>query len=145
MFNTILIPTDGSELSARAIHAAIAFAKANRSKVVGIAVSQPMPFYPMAEGAALIDAGAYQEQMRQLASKDVRQVADAAAAEAVPCATCTAESSNPYEEIVSAAQKYGCDLIFMASHGRKGLSRLFVGSETQKVLAHTTIPVLVFR
>ena len=145
MFNTILVPTDGSELSARAIRAAIAFAKANHAKMVAISVSQPLPFYPLAEGGALIDAGAYHEQVRELTNKHVQDVANAAALEGVPCNTHTAESASPYEEIISAATKYGCDLIFMASHGRKGLSRLFVGSETQKVLAHTTIPVLVFR
>ncbi|MGZ3241116.1 MAG: universal stress protein, partial [Burkholderiaceae bacterium] len=63
----------------------------------------------------------------------------------VPCETCVALSFSPYEEIIRTAKKYECDAVFMASHGRKGLNKLFLGSETQKVLAHSTIPVLVYR
>jgi nucleotide-binding universal stress UspA family protein len=63
----------------------------------------------------------------------------------VPCETRVAESYSPSEEIVRLASELGCDAIFMASHGRKGINRLFVGSETQKVLAHTNLPVMVFR
>jgi len=72
-------------------------------------------------------------------------VADAAKQAGVACETVTAQSFNPYEEIIEVAKKYQCDAIFMASHGRRGLNRLFLGSETQKVLAHSDIPVLVLR
>lgn len=88
---------------------------------------------------------AYEAEMRKEAQQNVQRIADAANAANVPCETLTPQSLDPYEEIVNAAQKHGCDVIFMASHGRKGLSRLFAGSQTQKVLAHSTIPVLVIR
>jgi nucleotide-binding universal stress UspA family protein len=75
----------------------------------------------------------------------VQRVADAAKSAGVPCETVALLSYSPYEEIIQTAEKFRCDLIFMASHGRRGLTRLFLGSETQKVLAHSTIPVLVYR
>ena len=145
MFNTILVPTDGSDLSDKAILAAVDFAKLNGGSLVAISVREPYPYSPLMEGGALVDAGAYEKEVRTLTLKNVQKVADAAASKGVACVTHVAESSNPFEEIVLAAQQFNCDIIFMASHGRKGLSRLFIGSETQKVLAHTTIPVLVFR
>jgi nucleotide-binding universal stress UspA family protein len=83
--------------------------------------------------------------MCDLAQQNVQKVADAAKANDVQYETTIAESPTPYEAIINAARNYQCDVIFMASHGRKGLSRLFVGSETQKVLAHCTLPVLVIR
>jgi nucleotide-binding universal stress UspA family protein len=145
MFKTILIPTDGSDLSEKAINAAIEFAKFSDAKIIGLSVAQPYPFAPLAESSMASDPAIYEENMRALAQQHVNDIADAANKADVRCETFIAQSFNPYEEIVKAANNFGCDIIFMASHGRKGLSRLFVGSETQKVLAHTTIPVLVFR
>ena len=145
MFNTILVPTDGSELSEKAIHAAVDFAKSNGSTLVAISVTEPFPYSPLMEGGAVIDARAQETSMRAHTQDNVRKVVDAANQKGVSCVSHIAESFNPYEEIVRAAQQFNCDIIFMASHGRKGLSRLFVGSETQKVLAHSTVPVLVFR
>lgn len=145
MFKTILVPTDGSSLSDQAINAAIEFAQSTGGKIVGLSVAEPYPYAPMTDGSVTVDANNYEEKMREMAQMHVRKIADAAQAANVTYETCVRQSFRPYEEIISVAKKHHCDVIFMASHGRKGLSRLFVGSETQKVLAHTTIPVLVFR
>ena len=145
MFKTILVPTDGSPLSAKAIAAAIEFAKFGGSKIIGLSVAEPYPFSPLAESTMASDPDIYEDHMRELAHLHVKKIEDAAALANVKCDTSIALSFNPYEEIIRAAEKFNCDAIFMASHGRKGLSKLFLGSETQKVLAHTTIPVLVLR
>ena len=93
----------------------------------------------------LFDATLYQEQMIQMAQLHVQKIADAAKVAGVPCETVVSQSFSPSDEIVHVSQQKNCDVIFMASHGRKGLNRLFVGSETQKVLAHSQLPVLVYR
>lgn len=145
MFKTILVPTDGSPLADQAIKAAIEFAQSNGGKIVGLSVAEPYPYSPLTDGTVTVDARGYEEKMREMAQTHVQKIADAATAANVPCETCVRQSFSPYEEIISVANEYQCEIIFMSSHGRKGLSRLFVGSETQKVLAHSTIPVLVFR
>lgn len=145
MFKTILVPTDGSPLADQAIKAAIEFAQSNGGKIVGLSVAEPYPYSPLTDGSVAVDVNSYEAKMREMAQTHVQKIADAAQAANVQCETCVRQSFNPYEEIISVANAYQCEVIFMASHGRKGLSRLFVGSETQKVLAHSTIPVLVFR
>jgi len=145
MFKTILVPTDGSLLSAKAINAAIEFASGNGSKVIGFTVVEPYPISYLAEGSVVIDPDAYDKEMQALAEARVKNIADAAKARGVTVETEIAVSTSPGEEIVKAAEKFHCDVIFMASHGRKGLNKLFVGSETQKVLASTNLPVLVIR
>lgn len=145
MFQTILVPTDGSPLSEKAVHAAVEFAKAHGGRIVGISVAEPYPFSPLSEAAFLDERALYEEKAREIAQQHVDKVAAAANTLGVPCETVVTQSFSPYEEIISAAKKWDCDVIFMASHGRRGLSRFFIGSETQKVLAHSTIPVMVFR
>jgi nucleotide-binding universal stress UspA family protein len=108
-------------------------------------VAEPYPFSPLAESSMAIDPGIYEDNVRSLAEQHVKKIADAAREANVTCDTVTVLSFAPDEEIVNAAKKFNCDVIFMASHGRSGLSRLFLGSKTQKVLAHSTIPVLVLR
>ncbi|TWC62090.1 universal stress protein [Herbaspirillum sp. SJZ099] len=145
MFKTILVPTDGSERSDKAIVNAIDYAKHCGAKIVGISVAEPYPFPPLAESSMAIDPGLYEDNVRSLAEQHVKKIADAAQAAGVPCQTATMLSFAPDEEIVNAAKTYQCDVIFMASHGRSGLSRIFLGSKTQKVLAHSSVPVLVLR
>lgn len=145
MFKKILAPTDGSPLSDKAISAAVEFARQMKGSIIGLSVAEPYPFSPLSEAAFKPDSGVYEEKTRAMAQLHVQTIVDAANAAQVPCETSIAVSFSPYEEIVNAAGKFGCDVIFMASHGRKGLNKLFVGSETQKVIAHSTIPVMVFR
>lgn len=146
MFKTILVPTDRSPLSEKAVDAAVEVAKQNDGRIVGIAVAYPHTGGRPTEGSPILDySKAYEEDMRQRAQQHVQKIARAARAMNVPCETLTPQSLDPAQEIIDAAQKFGCDVIFMASHGRKGLSKLFLGSETQRVLAGSTIPVLVIR
>jgi nucleotide-binding universal stress UspA family protein len=146
MFKTILLPTDGSSLSDKATETAIRFAQVHGARIVGICVAQPFPFVPMADGAAVIpDAEVFDTQMGNVARSNLGKMSAACAAANVPFEGVIGNSASPYQEIVAAAEKHQCDIILMASHGRKGLNKLLLGSETQKVLAHTTLPVLVLR
>jgi nucleotide-binding universal stress UspA family protein len=144
MFKTILVPTDGTSLSERAISAAVEFAKTNPgSKIIGISVIEKLPFTPHGtEGSDLSD---YVRQVQELTNQRVARIAEAAQAAGVSCQTVVKESATPHEGILKAAAQYKCDCIFMASHGRKGFSKFFIGSETQKVLANIDIPVIVYR
>lgn len=147
MFKRILVPTDGSPLSEKAIDAAVEFAYANGGEIVAISVAEPYAYPLLAEGSATlpVDTKEYEERVQELAQQYVQQVARHAQASNVACKTMVALSFRPYEEIIHAAKEFDCDVIFMASHGRKGLNKLFLGSETQRVLTHSTLPVLVFR
>jgi nucleotide-binding universal stress UspA family protein len=145
MYKRILVPTDGSPLSEQAAAAAIDFARLCGAELIAVSVAEPYPPVPAAEGAMVIDPGIETAELLELAQQSVDQVAKAALAAGVRCTTVTAMSLTPYQEIIDTATKHQCDLIFMASHGRRGLSRLLAGSVTQKVLAYSTIPVMVLR
>jgi nucleotide-binding universal stress UspA family protein len=145
MYKKILVPTDGSALSEQATKAAIEFARLCGAGIVAFSVAEPYPLVPAAEGATVIDPGIETRVLQEFAQQNVDQVAQAASAAGVECKTATALSMVPYQEIISAATENQCDLIFMASHGRRGLSRLLAGSVTQNVLAYSKIPVLVLR
>ncbi|MEQ1934493.1 MAG: universal stress protein [Fimbriimonadaceae bacterium] len=146
MFKHILISTDGSPLSNKAAKAGIAFAKALRAKVTAYCAIAPLqPVY--ADGyefdQKLIEA--IEGGARKAGQKRVDAIGKIARAAAVPFASMVTKANTPYEGIIDAAKKRKCDAIFMASHGRRGLSRLIIGSVTQKVLTHSRIPVVVYR
>jgi len=145
MFKSILLPTDGSQLSERATGTAIEFAKIHGARITAVAVIQPLPFVPMADAAVLPDPGVFDREVRINLQAGLDKVLAAASAAGVECEAVLGEALNPYEVIVNTADERHCDVIVMASHGRKGLNKLFLGSETQKVLAHTHLPVLVLR
>lgn len=145
MFKKILVPTDGSALSIRASNAAIAFAQANGSSIVAIAVAEIYPYPLIPEGGIVPDLTGYEDTIRMSARQQVDSVTANAVAAGVSCKSLTVQGFSPHEEILAAAREHDCDLIWMASHGRKGMDRLLMGSETQRVLAHATVPVLVFR
>ncbi|RZI42760.1 universal stress protein [Herbaspirillum sp. HC18] len=145
MFKTILVPTDGSPLSDKAIDAAVAFARGAGSKLIGISVAEPRHIIDMSGESTVREADDHARELLGTAQNHVDKIERAARAASVACETMVAQSIHPYREIINAAKEFGCDAIFMASHGRKGLSALFVGSETQKVLSHSTVPVLVLR
>ncbi|MDB5729612.1 MAG: universal stress protein [Noviherbaspirillum sp.] len=144
MFNTILVPTDGSPASLAAIDAAVKLAKELGSKIIGISVAEPHPSALLSDSDFFGTTHAYNAKAHDLAQEHVQKIAAAAGALQVPCETIAVHSFKPDEEILDAAKKYHCDLIFMAARGRRGWTGLFVGRETQKVLAHSTIPVLVY-
>lgn len=145
MFKKILVPTDGSELSEKAIDTAISLAKTLNAQVIGLAVAEPYLGPPAVDGTGLIDTKRYTEDMKMLAQTHVQRLKDAAGLHGLTSDGMVRVSSHPYEEIVKVAGEIGCDLIVMGSHGRKGLNALFVGSQTHKVLAATNIPTLVVR
>jgi nucleotide-binding universal stress UspA family protein len=147
MFKHLLVPTDGSDLSDGTVRRAISFAKDAGAKITFFYAQPdfPMPIY--GEGA-LIDPTT-PEQFARASALEAEEILSrakaAAAAEGVIAATDTTVNEVPYEAIIDAAARHGCDLIFMASHGRRGLASLLLGSETHKVLTHSTVPVLVYR
>jgi nucleotide-binding universal stress UspA family protein len=144
MYKKILVPTDGSALSEQAVTAVIELARLYGASVVALSVAEP-PAMLSAEAAMAVDLGVETEQRQQVAQLNVDKVALAAKAAGVPCQTAIAYSQVPHQEIIDAATNNVCDLIFMASHGRRGLSRLLAGSVAQNVMAYSPIAVMVLR
>ena len=147
MFQHILVPTDGSELSQATVQRAISFAKETGARITAFYAKPEYPIAYFGEGA-LIDPTTpekFAEMADQQAAQYLGEVQKACADAGVTCETTSATSDVPYEAIIEAAEKAGCDLIFMASHGRRGFSGFLLGSETNKVLTHSKIPVLVYR
>ena len=144
MYKKILVPTDGSELSEQAVTAAIELARLYGAGIVTLSVAEPPPMWS-SEAAMAVDLGVETEQRRQAAQQNVDQVARAAQAAGVPCHALIAYSAVPHDEIIHAAADNKCDLIFMASHGRRGLSRLLAGSVAQNVMAYSPVAVMVLR
>jgi nucleotide-binding universal stress UspA family protein len=145
MYKRILLPTDGSEASARAADAGVAFARELGADVVALNVTPP--FRVFSTDAEMLEdtPEQYAIASRERARKLLGGIAAAAQAAGVPCSLEHLESDAPWSAIIDTAQRLGCDLIVMASHGRRGIAGLLLGSETQKVLLHSTIPVLVHR
>ena len=145
MFKHLLLPTDGSKLSEAMIHKAIAFARDADAHVTGIHVVPPFHTFSM-RTEMLEDTSEQYMNDAKLQAEHYLDVIQREAKEAgIPCDTCCVTSDHPYEAIIDAAKSRHCDLIMMASHGRNALSAALIGSETQKVLSHCQIPVLVFR
>ena len=145
MFKHILLPTDGSELSEAVIQKGIQFAKSINAEVTGLHVILPFHVFSLRMGILEDTKEQYERQSKDQAEQFLGVIKKAAEKAGVSCDTDYVTSSHPYEMIIKAAEKKGCDLIMMASHGRRGLQGLLIGSETHKVLTHTKIPVLVFR
>ncbi len=145
MYKNILVPTDGSELSQMAVKEAVALAKDLNTKVTGLTVTLPFHIFSLDPTVVTDTSEDYEADMKVIAQKYLQFVADAAASAGVECETVRVTDEYPYRAIIDTANKKGCDLIFMASHGRRGLSAVLIGSETMKVLTHCTIPVLVHR
>ena len=148
MYKHILLPSDGSPLSEKAVKQCMRLAKSVGAKVTAVNVT---PEYQMVidEGfvmpAAPLIKKRFEEETARRSQKILADVKTEAAAAGVDCSGVSVTSGVPYEAIIKQAKKSKCDLIMMASHGRKGLSSLLLGSETAKVLTHSTIPVLVVR
>jgi nucleotide-binding universal stress UspA family protein len=143
MYRRILVPTDGSAVAEQAAVAAIEFAQACGSEIVALSVAQPYPM-PSVDAAMVVDPADSADLLVASARAHVQHVADLAKAAGVPCTTAVEYSFSPSARILDAVKTNGCDLVFMGSHGRHGLSRLLAGSETQHVLAAATVPVMVF-
>ena len=147
MFKHILVPTDGSQLSQDTVRRAVSFARDAGARITAFYAKPEYPVTYYGEGA-LIDSTT-PEQFSELAEQQAQQnlgfVENLCQEAGVHCNKLTLTSDIPYEAIIEAATQSDCDLIFMASHGRRGFSGLLLGSETNKVLTHSKIPVLVFR
>jgi len=144
MYKRILVPTDGSEITTKAVQTAISLAKLCGAELAVIGVKEPFPYSAISEMQPVPPQEFYDAQER-IAAGNVKAVTDAAAAAGVTCLGHTVEALHPWEAILDHAKTQGCDLVVMASHGRRGVSALLLGSETQKVLTHSTLPVLVVR
>lgn len=141
----ILVPTDGSALAQQAVPAAIEFARACHGEIVALSVGVPEIAFQSVEGAMVVDPGRHGEELLEHAREHAKAVADRAGAAGVGCSVVVRLSTDAAEAIVDTAREEGCDLIFIASHGRRGLSRLLAGSVTQSVLEAAPIPVMVLR
>ena len=152
MFDKIIVPTDGSELADKAVDYAIEYCRRTGAKMTVLHVRLPTP---ITEAVSFGDYGSggtkkiTPEMIIEGLEGHGRQLLEAAAQRArsqgVECATELVADEHPYRAIIDAAEKLGCSIIFMSSHGRGGVEALLLGSVTQKVLTHSKIPVLVFR
>jgi nucleotide-binding universal stress UspA family protein len=145
VFKHILLPTDGSPLSEAAMRKGIQFAKTINARVTGFCVVPALPYVGCEAEIGTNFKKQAEAAVQAEVNKNLLAVEKAAKEAGVPCETAKAKSVQPYEAIIEAAAKKGCDLIIMASHGRRGVKGLLLGSETQKVLTHSKIPVLVYR
>lgn len=147
MFKHILVPIDGSELSNDTVKRAINFAKETGAWITFFYAKPDYPIAFYGEGA-LIDPNT-PEKFSEMADSQAQNILSTATQQAdaagVSNSSVNTVSDIPYLAIIEAANAAKCDLIFMASHGRRGISGLLLGSETQKVLTHSKIPVLVYR
>jgi nucleotide-binding universal stress UspA family protein len=147
LYHRILVPTDGSALSKKAVRSALDLASSVGADVVALNV---VPRYPMSyfEGGVSIspaEVGRVEKQWAEQGQALADEVASMAEKAGVKAKAVTVRSDLVAEAILAAARKNKCDLVVMASHGRKGIKRLLLGSETQHVLTHGAIPVLVLR
>ena len=147
MFKNILIPTDGSKLSAKAIKSGLVFAKSIKAQVTGCHVVEPFQPYYFGDYIPpdMPTPKEFERHAREAGEKYLGQMEALARAAGLKYSGSVVMADTPYAGIINAARKGRCDLIFMASHGRSGLSGLLLGSETNKVLTHSKIPVLVYR
>ena len=145
MYKHILIPTDGSELSRKAIEHGIALAKSINTKVTAVTVTAPFHVFAIQPGMVTDTPEQYEKHAADLAAKDLNVAKEAGKAAGISCDTIRVEHEHPYRAIIDAATENDCDLIVMASHGRRGISAIVLGSETVKVLTHSAVPVLVVR
>ena len=145
MYKHILIATDGSDLARQALEQGLAIAKSFNAKVTAVTVTEPWGAVVPAEMAIAFPAGVYEERASASAARILSVVADAAKSAGVVCETHHVKDQFPAEGIIETAKERGCDLIVMASHGRRGLTRLLLGSQANKVVTQSTVPVLICR
>jgi len=148
MFKHVLVPTDGSKLSDKAVKGAIEFAKALGAKVTVLHVT---PQFKMVVDEGFIVPNSanlkkrFEDESKERSTKILDAVKRQAGASGVTAEGVAAASDTPWDEIINQAKKRKCDLIMMASHGRRGITGVLLGSETSKVLTHSKVPVLVYR
>ena len=144
MFKHVLIPTDGTDVTAKAVDTAISLARSLGARLSTLTVKEPFPYSAISEMQPIPPQEFYDAQER-IATTRVQAVVERAKAAGLACEAFTVEAPHPWEAILDHAKAQGVDLVVMASHGRRGVSALLLGSETQRVLVHSTIPVLVVK
>lgn len=145
MFKHILLPTDGSAPSEECIRKCMAFAKESGAHVTGLHVTPEFHIVTYKTEMLEDTPEQFRKDSEEMARKHLALIEDLARQLDVPCAVTWSANDHPFEVIIQTATEKGCDLIAMASHGRKGMKGILMGSETQKVLTHSRIPVLVYR
>lgn len=145
MYTHLLLPTDGSPLSTVALERSLAFARDAGAKVTVVMVVEPFHVFSAAPDQLEPTRSEYERHAREQAAACLTDAELKARALGVPCAVLQVESDEPYRVIIDTAERNACDLIAMASHGRRGVAAILLGSVTAKVLAHSHIPVLVYR
>jgi len=145
MYKHILIATDGSELADKAVAHGLALASALKTRVTAITVTEPLTAIAPGEVFMSIPVEEYENGAADVAAKILQPVRDAARHKDVACETVHVANRFPAEGILETAKTKGCDLIVMASHGRRGLTKILLGSQAAKVLTYTAVPVLVCR
>jgi len=145
MYRHILVPTDGSDLSAAAIDQTLQLAKTLGAKVTALTVAEPLHFLPVTPGATVNLRAEYEAHLKADGARILGAVEAKAAAAGIPVETLQVAAGDAWQAIIDTAEKRGCDLIAMASHGRRGVSAFLMGSVTTKVLSHAKVPVLVYR
>ncbi len=145
MYKHILIATDGSELAGKAVNAGLQLAKELKAKVTAVTVTEPWTAYVTGEAAIAFPLDEYEKSVTETAARALADVDSVAKKMAIECKGVHVKDQYPADGILETAKSLGCDLIVMASHGRRGLGRLLLGSAAVSVLTHSTIPVLVCR
>ena len=145
MFENILVPIDGSDLAAKAVEQGILFAKEIGAKITAVTVTEPFHMLSVSPSQLEYTPIEYKKHAEAQANKVLGVVSAAAKSAGVVCDTLHVEHDQIYQAIIEAAEARKCDLMLMASHGRRGVSAVVLGSETVKVLTHSKIPVLVYR
>jgi len=145
MFKHILVPIDGSVLSMKAVESAVALAGVIGARMTVITVIEPSGVLATDSKRVAATRKAYERHVRDSAERELKDAERNATKQGVACAMILQEHAQPYQAIIETAAKKKCDLIAMASHGRRGVAALLLGSETSKVLTHSRVPVLVYR
>ena len=147
MFKHILIPTDGSDLSKKAVKKGIEFAKKIKARITTVHVVPEFRVIADESFVSLTPAAKkrFEEESLKRAEKMLSTIVEQAKGQGVRCTAVAEANDLPYQQIIATAKSKKCDLILMASHGRRGIASVLLGSETAKVLTHSTIPVLVVR
>jgi nucleotide-binding universal stress UspA family protein len=149
MYKHILIATDGSELAQKGVESGLSLAKSLDAKVLVLTVTEPFPVYGMAGNFAWVgspaDIEGYNQSSKEFAQRVLGAAKEAADKAGVQVETVHADDSTPAEAILATTETDGCDLIVMASHGRRGLNRILLGSQTLEVVTRSKVPVLVIK
>jgi nucleotide-binding universal stress UspA family protein len=145
MYKHILIATDGSELAGKAVAAGFALARELKASVTAVTVTEPWTALMVGDAPLAFPVDEYEKSANETASHILAGVTKLARKTDITCATVHAKDQYPADGILDTAKKNNCDLIVMASHGRRGLGRLILGSEAVKVLTNSSIPVLICR